>query len=146
MQIGRSLRADEKLRKHMLGKNAKRPISGLTNSGRLGNTAKSILNIPTKPKPATTSRSAESDEEGRSSLGKTKRRKTEQTILREGKEKKDEESEQATVPEVAKTLQTPVVVKAKKKPVSYLDEILSERSKKEQKKRKGPGQHGDKVK
>jgi hypothetical protein len=136
MRNGQSLRADEEFRKQMLGKNAKRPVSGVAANGRMGNTAKANVNVPTKPRPAITNRNAESDEdEGRSSLGKTKRRKTKQTTVVEVRESGDADGEQVTVPEGAKTLLTPVVAKTKMKRGSYLDEILSERSKKKKMKK-----------
>lgn len=136
-------RADEKLRKQMLGNKTKRTIPGVTSNFRTANTVKMNANVPTKPRPATANPSAESDEEeGRSLLGKTKRRKTEQTTLVEVKGNKDEEGEQATVSEVATPAQTPGAAKMKK-PSSYLDEILSARSKKKKKKMQRSGQHED---
>jgi hypothetical protein len=135
-----SLAADEQLRKQMLGKNAKRAGSRLTATDGRG---KFTGNVPTKPRPAITNRSAESDEEdGRSSLGRTKRGKLEQAKAVEVEENLDEKGEQAPVLEVAETLKTPMATKTKRKPGSYLDEILFERSKKKQKK-KASGQRGN---
>jgi hypothetical protein len=54
----------------------------------------------------------------------------------------NEEGEQAPVLEVAETLKTPMAAKMKRKPGSYLDEILLEKSKKKQKK-KASGQRGN---
>jgi len=135
-----SLAADEQLRKQMLGKNAKRAGSRLTTTDSRG---KFTGNVPTKPRPAITSRSTENDEEdGRSSLGRTKRSKLEQARAVGGEENLDEKGEQAPVLEVAETLKTPMAAKTKRKPGSYLDEILLERSKKKQKK-KVSGQRGN---
>lgn len=132
-------RADEKLRKQMLGNKTKRTIPGVTSNFRTANTVKTNANVPTKPRPATANPSAESDEEeGRSLLGKTKRRKTERATLVKVKGNKDEEGEQATVSEVAQTSEV-----AKMKPSSYLDEILSARAKKKKKKMQRSGQHED---
>ena len=137
LQNGRSRRADEKLRKQMLGKNSKRSVSGVTSDGRTGKAVKANVNLATRPTPATTNRSAESDEEeGRSSLGKTKRRKNEQSRVLEVKENEDEEGDQAILPEILEAQPTLVVEKVKKKPGSYLDEILSERSKKKRKRKR----------
>src|SRR4051794_29387463 len=135
-----SLAADEQLRKQMLGKNPKRTGSRLTTTDGRG---KLTGNIPTKPRPAITNRSTEGDEEdGRSSLGRTKRGKLEPARTVEVEQNLDEEGEQAPVLEAAETLKTPIAAKTKRKPGSYLDEILSERSKKKQKK-KVPGQRGN---
>jgi hypothetical protein len=135
-----SLAADEQLRKQMLGKNAKRAGSRLmTTDGR----GKYTGNVPPKPRPAITNRGTESDEEdGRSSLGRTKRGKLEQARRVEIEENLDEEGEQVPVSEVAETLKTPMAAKTKRKPGSYLDEILSERSKKKRKK-KASSQRGN---
>jgi hypothetical protein len=134
---GKPLRADEKLRKQMLGKNAKRPVSGATSSGRMGNAVKVNVNVPPKPRPATSNRRAESDEEeGRSSLGKAKRRKMEPVTVVEVSENKDGEGEESTVPELAKPVPRPGVAMGKQKPGSYLDEILLKRSKKKRRKKK----------
>jgi hypothetical protein len=135
-----SLAVDEQLRKQMLGKNAKRVGSRLTATDGRG---KFTGNVPTKPRPAITNRSTESDEEdGRSSLGRTKRGRLEQARTMEAEENLDEEGEQAPVLEVVETLKTPMAAKMKRKPGSYLDEILFERSKKKQKK-KASGQRGN---
>jgi hypothetical protein len=124
----------------MLGKNVKRAGPRLTTTDGRG---KFTGNVPTKPRPAFTNRSTESDEEdGRSSLGRTKRGKLERARAVEVEQNLDEESEQAPVLEVAETLKTPIAAKTKRKPGSYLDEILSERSKKKQKK-KASGQRGN---
>jgi hypothetical protein len=140
MQNSKSLRADEKLRRQMLGRNAKRPISGVTSSSRTSNTAKANVNAPAKPRPATTNRSAESDEgEGRSSLGKTKRRKTIQCRVVGMEENWSEKGERAMTSELTVPLQTPTAAKTKT-PGSYLDEILSERSNKKKKKKRS-GEH-----
>src|SRR5437660_3032305 len=73
---GQSRRADEKLRKQMLGKNAKRPVHGLTNNRPTTKAVDANVNAPTTPIPRTGDRGVESDEEyGRSALGKTKRNK-----------------------------------------------------------------------
>jgi hypothetical protein len=136
-----SLAADEQLRKQMLGKNAKRAGSRPTTTDGRG---KFTGNVPTKPRPAITNRSTENDEEdGRSSLGRAKRGKLEQARAVEVEENLDEEGEQAPDLEVAETLKTPMAVsKMKRKPGSYLDEILLEKSKKKQKK-KASGQRGN---
>jgi hypothetical protein len=124
----------------MLGKNAKRSISGVPSSSRTINAAKTNVNPPAKPRPVTTNQSVESDdEEGRSSLGKTKRRKTVQSQVVGMEENGPEEGEQATTLELAAHLQTPIAAKMKK-PGSFLDEILSERSKKKKKKKRS-GEH-----
>jgi hypothetical protein len=126
-----SLVADEQLRKQMLGKNAKRAGSRPTTTDGRG---RYTGNVPPKPRPAITDRSSESDEEdGRSSLGRTKRGKLQQTRVADVEKNIDEEGEQAPVLEVAETLKTPVAAKTKRKSGSYLDEILSARSKKKQK-------------
>jgi hypothetical protein len=135
-----SLAANEQLRKQMLGKNTKRAGSRLTtNDGR----GKFTGNMPTKPRLAITNQSTENDEEdSRSSLGRTKRGKLEQARAVEVEENLNEEGEQAPVLEVVETLKTPMAAKTKRKPGSYLDEILLEKSKKKQKK-KASGQRGN---
>ena len=93
-------------------------------------------NVPPKPRPVITNRCTESDEEdGRSSLGRTKRSKLERVRAVEVEENLGKEGEQAPVLEVAETLKTPMAAKTKRKPGSYLDEILLGRSKKKQKKK-----------
>jgi hypothetical protein len=132
LYIGQSLRADEKLRKQMLGKNAKRPVPGATITGRMDNAAKVNVNVPPKPRPATLNRSAESEEEGRSSLGKAKRR-TRRVNVVEGSENEHGEGEQLAVLELVEPVPRPGVAMGKQKPGSYLDEILSKRPRKKRK-------------
>jgi hypothetical protein len=132
----KSLRADEKLRKQMLGKNANRPVSGAMSSGRMGNVVKVNVNVTPKPRPATLNRSAESDEEeGRSSLGKAKRRKKEQITVVEVSQNESGEGQQSAVPELAEPILRPGVATGKQMPGSYLDEIRSKRSKKKRRKK-----------
>ena len=144
MQNAQSLQADQKLRRQMLGKNAKRPGSGVTRDAHVGNTPKANVNNPVKPRPATTNRSGESDEEeGRSSLGKTKRRKLGEIVVSDMKGEQDEQSKRVTVLGVTNTSKLPVLEQAKAKPGGYLDEILAQRSKKEKKTKKRSRQRGD---
>ena len=139
-----SLQADPKLRKQMLGKKANRPGAGVTRDGHTGNTAKANVKNPVKPRPATTNRSAESDEEeGRSSLGRTKRRKLGETGVSDEKGEQDEQSKQVTSSGLMNTSTPPVLEQTKAKSGSYLDEILAQRSKKEKKNKKRSGQRGD---
>ena len=123
---GKSLRADEKLRKQMLGKNANRPISGV----------KVNVNVTPKPRPAILNRSAESDEEeGRSSLGKAKRPKKEQVTVVEVSQNESGEAQQSAVRELAEPVLSPGVATGKQLPGSYLDDIRSKRSTKKRRKK-----------
>ena len=98
---------------------------------------KTNATVPMQPRPTPTNQRDESDEEeGRSSLGKTKRRKIGDLGSGDVREKEDQESEGPTISEVTTALQTPVPEKAKKMTGIYLDEILSEKSKKNAKKKK----------
>ena len=84
----------------MLGKNAKRPVHGLTNDGPTTKAVASNVNAPTNPIPGTRDREVESDEEyGRSTLGKSKRYNVMQTAVIEGKGNENGEGEQGTSPE-----------------------------------------------
>ena len=100
--------------------------------------------IATKPRPTSTGRTADSDEEdGRSSLGKIKRRRVDQLPWVKAGDPDEDEAQEAAPAVPTKGLPPPVK-DTKKRPASYLDEVLAARSKKK-KKKMGQAQQTDIV-
>ncbi len=135
----RTIRADEKLRK-LLGKNARQPGSDRRGNHGLNPETFSTGHVAAKARPVGTSRIVDSDEEeGRSSLGKSKRRRMDQLPAVEPEVPDGEDVQDAALVVPTKTLPPPSVKDTTKKPASYLDEVLAARSKKK-KKKKGQAQ------
>ena len=126
--------SNEKLRKQLLGKNAKQGKMGhrSVDARRGGN-----RDMPSKPKPAPIAQGSESEEEGRSSLGKLKRQKK-QRVLNAVEVNDDQIPELEDIDIVARVSAKPLQLSraSKQKTTSYLDEVLAERSMRKKKKRK----------
>ena len=125
------LSSNDKLRKQLLGKDFAKLYE---RSGSGGKSGLGVLPMGSKPRPTAAKRAVENDEEdegGRSSLGKSKRRR------KADKQGSDEAWDgTGTTKSVESNLEE--LVSRPKKPSNYLDEVLADRErKKETKKRKG---------
>ena len=123
------LSSNDKLRRQLLGKDMAKLYS---KSGRGGKLGPGVMPLGSKPRPAPTKKVEEEDddEEGRSSLGKSKRRKQVQNQKPVAQEDQAEAlgSAEPTVSENAR--------RSKKVSTNYLDEVLAEQQRKKQKKKR----------
>ncbi|KAK2810400.1 hypothetical protein FQN50_002889 [Emmonsiellopsis sp. PD_5] len=111
------LSSNEKLRKQLMGKNYKKFAANAQNTGR------PVAEKKHQPPPASrVEPESDDEEEGRSSLGKNKRKRP----MREDKNTAVEGEDDAENAEFTSNSRT----SQRKKPVSYLDELLSQRLKK----------------
>jgi len=135
-QQRRTLRADEKLRKQLLGKNARILDFGERSRNGIDTRAHGAGHVAPKSRSSNTSRTADSDEEqGRSSLGKMKRPRAQQPPSAEV-DGADDGGEGEAGPKLSEQFSPAPAASKKKKSGSYLDEVLSARSKKKKKKKK----------
>ena len=139
------LTSNDKLRRQLLGKDFQR-IQGKGLNGNRSTPASGLAG--SKPLPPPTKRELKSDDEeeaGRSSLGKSKRKRV--VSRREAADGEDDGDVKATFGGAAETPDNP---RPPKKASNYLDEVLAERSRKKQKKknkkrRKGRAEGGNAV-
>ena len=123
------LSSNDKLRRQLLGKDMAKHYGKFGNTGKLGTGA---MSVESKPRPTPVRRAAEDDEEeGRSSLGKSKRRKTfdkQESAMQDY----NAEAKEATTSRLSKD----ATRRSKKSGNSYLDEVLAEKQRKKQKKKR----------
>lgn len=118
--------ATERLRKQLLGKNARAPRGALTTSGAMMPGQKFAAS-KARPKLPPKRDASEDEDEGRSSMGKSRRIATvdvtaQENLVGAG----DEDGPTAVIPAAA----------SKKRGGSYLDQVLAERAAKKKRKRK----------
>ena len=124
----RSNLADEQLRKRLLGKNAKYLTSGMVGNGRSSDKSNVVGHMAPKQRRKGNPTATDSDEdEGRSSLGFSKRRKVQGISQAEGVEGGNADDPAAALPWSKQVNGSPVP--NINKSGSYLDEVLAERSK-----------------
>ncbi|PGH13599.1 hypothetical protein AJ79_03592 [Helicocarpus griseus UAMH5409] len=142
------LSSNEKLRKQLLGKNYKKPTANAapnSSNARPGVAEKKYQ--PARPASKQQPESDDDEDEGRSSLGRNKRKRSKSATVGTGNDKTtttttaavndngnghdddDDEDGSKFGGKKQRSMKT-----QRKKPVSYLDELLSERSKKKKKK------------
>lgn len=124
------LTSNDKLRRQLLGKNHLKLQNKRLDGSK---SAPGSVQLGSKPRPADVKREWDSDDEdeaGRSSLGKSKRKKVAAT--REAADGGDDEGVKALDGEETKRLDNS---RPPKKASNYLDEVLAEKSRKKQKKK-----------
>lgn len=119
--------ATERLRRQLLGKHARAPRGALTTGGAMMSGApggQKLAASKARPNPTSKRDASEDEEEGRSSISKSRRKQIGDPA------RADTEEHGATVPPAAAT---------KKRGSSYLDEVLAKRGAKKKRKAKGKG-------
>lgn len=125
------LSSNEKLRRQLLGREYKKIRAGKREGGDLEGT----VPMGSKPRPADSKREASQDSEdegGRSSLGKSKRKRQMERI---DTKVSDEEANKATKAKMG-------LYPPSKRAVNYLDQVLAEKSRKKHKKNKNQKKRG----
>ena len=125
------LSSNDRLRKQLLGKDFAKLYGATVGAwkGRLGG-----ANLGSKPRPMTTSKvdvEEEDDEEGRSTLGKSKAKK--KIPIQQGPENLEDDSKEVNDHMEASNADPS---RPSKRVSSYLDEVLAEKHRKKQKKKK----------
>ena len=124
------LSSNDKLRRQLLGKDMARLYGKSGSGGKFGSGS---MPLGSKPRPTPMRKAAEDeddDEEGRSSLGKSKRRKHVES------QEPAVHNNQIIAKEVAESSVSDAAGRSKQTRINYLDEVLAEQQRKKQKKKR----------